>query len=191
MTVRGVLTPINRTGFHKSNDISVLRKASYEETEKVLLKAAAFSQIDELKGVTEKVILGQTIRGGTGLCQGMIDPEKVRSYVFKTETEKLDYIETDIKATPINTVQHNLSYSHYTSPYWDHSRSMLMSNPNLSPLTSPMHSHMTPNYTVNPSRSVSYRYQSPSYGQSVNHPVSPMYQVGGKIPYLNLAHKQE
>lgn len=52
MTVRGSLTPINRNGINRVRDVSVLRKASFEETADVMFGAAVFSEIDELKGVS-------------------------------------------------------------------------------------------------------------------------------------------
>ena len=52
MTTRGTITPVNRNGINRVRDVSVLRKASFEETADVLFGAAAFSEIDELKGVS-------------------------------------------------------------------------------------------------------------------------------------------
>jgi DNA-directed RNA polymerase II subunit RPB1 len=58
MSVRGNLTPINRNGINRVRDVSVLRKASFEETADVLFGAAVFSEIDELRGVSERIIFG-------------------------------------------------------------------------------------------------------------------------------------
>lgn len=46
MSVRGNLTPINRNGINRVRDVSVLRKASFEETADVMFGAAVFSEID-------------------------------------------------------------------------------------------------------------------------------------------------
>ena len=59
--MRGALTPINRAGINRAKDISVLRKASYEETAEMLFGAAVFSEKDKLKGISEKVIFGQPV----------------------------------------------------------------------------------------------------------------------------------
>lgn len=58
MTCRGTIVPINRHGINRVTDISVLRKASFEETMDMLYEAAAFSITDNLKGVSERIIFG-------------------------------------------------------------------------------------------------------------------------------------
>lgn len=46
------MVPVNRHGINRVTDISVLRKASFEESMDMLYEAAAFSVCDELKGVS-------------------------------------------------------------------------------------------------------------------------------------------
>lgn len=46
MTTRGILTPVNRNGINRVRDVSVLRKASYEETTDILFSASVFSEVD-------------------------------------------------------------------------------------------------------------------------------------------------
>ena len=46
MTTRGALTPINRNGINRVKDVSVLRKASFEETADIMFGAATFSEVD-------------------------------------------------------------------------------------------------------------------------------------------------
>ena len=43
MATRGFLTAINRNGINRVRDVSILRKASFEETTDVLFGAAVFS----------------------------------------------------------------------------------------------------------------------------------------------------
>ena len=43
MSMRGFITPVNRNGINRVKDVSVLRKASYEETADILFSAAVFS----------------------------------------------------------------------------------------------------------------------------------------------------
>lgn len=61
MSMRGFITPVNRNGINRVKDVSILRKASYEETADILFGAAVFSERDFLKGVSEKVIFGQPV----------------------------------------------------------------------------------------------------------------------------------
>jgi len=43
MSTRGSLTAINRNGINRVRDVSILRKASFEETTDILFGAAVFS----------------------------------------------------------------------------------------------------------------------------------------------------
>ena len=83
MTVRGSLTPINRHGINRARDISILRKASFEETGDMLFEAAAFSQQDKLNGVSERILFGAYPKLGTKVCEVMVNPNAVEDYVYK------------------------------------------------------------------------------------------------------------
>ena len=72
MTRAGRLMSVDRYGINK-NDIGPLAKASFEETEKILLKAALFGEVDPVTGVSANIMTGQTIRGGTSFSQIMLD----------------------------------------------------------------------------------------------------------------------
>lgn len=81
--MRGFITPVNRNGINRVKDISVLRKASYEETAEILFGAAVFSEKDKLKGISEKVIFGQPVEIGTSSFKIMIDQDQVYSFQTK------------------------------------------------------------------------------------------------------------
>jgi DNA-directed RNA polymerase II subunit RPB1 len=72
MTRAGRLMPVDRNGINK-NDIGPLAKASFEETEKILLNAALFGEIDPVTGVSANIMTGQPIRGGTAFFQVLLD----------------------------------------------------------------------------------------------------------------------
>jgi DNA-directed RNA polymerase beta' subunit len=74
MTRSGRLMSVDRYGINK-NDIGPLAKASFEETEKILLNAALFSEVDPVTGVSANIMTGQTIRGGTAFSQIMLDQD--------------------------------------------------------------------------------------------------------------------
>lgn len=81
--MRGFITPVNRNGINRVKDVSVLRKASYEETADILFASAVFSERDFLKGVSEKVIFGQPVEMGTNSFKIMIDPTEVSNFKAK------------------------------------------------------------------------------------------------------------
>ena len=72
MTRAGRLMSVDRYGINK-NDIGPLAKASFEETEKILLRAALFGEIDPITGVSANIMMGQPIRGGTSFSQILLD----------------------------------------------------------------------------------------------------------------------
>ena len=72
MTHGGRLMSVDRYGINKM-DNGPLAKASFEETEKVLLKAALFGEMDAVTGVSANIMTGQTIRAGTAYSQILLD----------------------------------------------------------------------------------------------------------------------
>jgi len=72
MTRNGRLMSVDRYGINK-NDSGPLAKACFEETEKILLKAALFGEMDPVTGVSANIMTGQTIRAGTAFSQVLLD----------------------------------------------------------------------------------------------------------------------
>ena len=72
MTRAGRLMSADRHGINKM-DIGPLAKASFEETERILLNAAVYGEMDPVTGVSANIMLGQTIRGGTGFFSILFD----------------------------------------------------------------------------------------------------------------------
>ena len=72
MTRVGKLLSVDRYGINKQ-DIGPLAKASFEETEKILLKAALYGEIDPITGVSANIMTGQPIKGGTGFSEILLD----------------------------------------------------------------------------------------------------------------------
>ena len=68
MTMDGTVKQIGRHGV-AGEKASVLSRAAFEVTVDNLLDAAIHGETDELKGVTENVIVGQPIRLGTGAVE--------------------------------------------------------------------------------------------------------------------------
>jgi DNA-directed RNA polymerase II subunit RPB1 len=68
----GRLMSVDRYGINKL-DIGPLAKASFEETERILLKAAVFGEMDRVTGVSANIMTGQPIRGGTAFVDILLD----------------------------------------------------------------------------------------------------------------------
>lgn len=65
MTYSGTIKSIGRHGL-SGEKVGVLGRAAFEETIKHLINASAFSEEEKLVGVTENIIVGQTVPVGTG-----------------------------------------------------------------------------------------------------------------------------
>ncbi|KAF2439461.1 beta and beta-prime subunits of DNA dependent RNA-polymerase [Karstenula rhodostoma CBS 690.94] len=84
MTFKGAVFGITRFGLQKTRD-SVLQLASFEKTPDHLFEAAAKGKIDNIDGVSECIIMGQSVKLGTGSME-----------VYRP----LEFQEGDIKAKP-------------------------------------------------------------------------------------------
>ena len=87
MTRFGRLMSIDRYGINK-NDIGTLAKASFEETEKILLKAALFGEVDPVTGVSANIMMGQPIRGGTAFSQILMDDQMLGKLLESVDVDK-------------------------------------------------------------------------------------------------------
>lgn len=65
MTARGHLMAITRHGINRA-DTGALMRCSFEETVEILLEAAATGELDDCRGVSENIMLGQLAPLGTG-----------------------------------------------------------------------------------------------------------------------------
>nr|YP_009772169.1 RNA polymerase beta'' subunit [Zornia diphylla]QIT03037.1 RNA polymerase beta'' subunit [Zornia diphylla] len=78
------------------NTQSFISEASFQETARVLAKAALRGRIDWLKGLKENVVLGGMIPVGTGLKKG-IHPSKLRQHTKSPSEKKKFLFEGEIK----------------------------------------------------------------------------------------------
>jgi len=72
MTQRGLLMAITRHGINR-NDTGALMRCSFEETVEILLEAAGFGELDDCRGVSENIMLGQLAPMGTGEFDVIMD----------------------------------------------------------------------------------------------------------------------
>lgn len=87
MTLTGRVRQVGRHGVVGEKE-SVLARATFETTVKHLIDAAARAEIDELKGVTENVVVGSTlITVGTGLTEILMQFGKASSEESEEEKE--------------------------------------------------------------------------------------------------------
>ena len=98
MTNKGKLMAITRHGINRTLS-GPLMKCSFEETINVLIDATINSEKDDLKGVTENIMLGKMTKAGTGCVDLHLDIDKltkndhiikytIKERVYKNETNK-------------------------------------------------------------------------------------------------------
>lgn len=107
MTRSGGLMSIDRYGINK-NDIGTLAKASFEETEKILLKAALFGEVDPVTGISANIMMGQPIRGGTAFSQIMLDDQMLIELLKAIDT-KANVLDEEAEDDNLDHLYSNLS----------------------------------------------------------------------------------
>ena len=78
MTWHGYMTPVTRHGINR-NDTGALMRCSFEETVEILLDAAATGELDDCRGVSENIMLGQLAPVGTGEVEVLMDAEMLNT----------------------------------------------------------------------------------------------------------------
>ncbi|KAM7206744.1 hypothetical protein V8F33_000387 [Rhypophila sp. PSN 637] len=80
MTYRGSIAAVTRHGINRA-DTGALMRCSFEETVEILLDAAAFGELDDCRGISENVMLGQMAPMGTGHFDIFLDPNMLETVI--------------------------------------------------------------------------------------------------------------
>ena len=88
MTNIGTLTSIDRHGLNKL-DTDPLSRASFEKTVDQLITAAVFNEVDYMKSVSSRIMAGLCIKGGTGLCNLIVDKDLLENSEYTTDIGQL------------------------------------------------------------------------------------------------------
>ncbi|OBA20992.1 DNA-directed RNA polymerase II largest subunit [Metschnikowia bicuspidata var. bicuspidata NRRL YB-4993] len=84
MTARGHLMAITRHGINRA-ETGALMRCSFEETVEILLDAGAAAELDDCRGISENVILGQMPPLGTGAFDVMVDEKMLQDSSVGTD----------------------------------------------------------------------------------------------------------
>ncbi|KAF2148296.1 putative DNA-dependent RNA polymerase II largest subunit [Myriangium duriaei CBS 260.36] len=82
MTARGNLMAVTRHGINRA-DTGALMRCSFEETVEILFDAASSGELDDCRGVSENIILGQLAPSGTGEFDILLDREMLGTVVSR------------------------------------------------------------------------------------------------------------
>jgi DNA-directed RNA polymerase beta' subunit len=100
MTQTGSFTSINRHGIGKLN-IDPLAKASFEMTVEQLLNASMFGDKDKMNSVSSRIMVGRSIKGGTGLCDILLDHEVLENSEYIERKDKIHRTFNELTQTEI------------------------------------------------------------------------------------------
>ena len=104
MTNTASITSIDRHGVGRM-DIEPLGKASFEKTFEQFVNAAIFNEVDHLKNVSSRIMVGKSFLGGTGLCELLLDTDIIlnseKGSQYKLET-MINYIKENVLLKEIN-----------------------------------------------------------------------------------------
>lgn len=78
MCARGTLMAVTRHGINRA-DTGALMRCSFEETVEILFEAASSGELDDCRGVSENIILGQLAPSGTGEFDILLDQEMLKT----------------------------------------------------------------------------------------------------------------
>jgi len=89
MTNKGSLMSIDRFGINRG-DIGPLARSSFEVTEPQFTNGSTFGEVDNCKGVSARIMLGQLIEGGTGDFGLLLDEDMLLRNKFEIKKEEED-----------------------------------------------------------------------------------------------------
>jgi hypothetical protein len=113
MTNTGNITSIDRHGINRL-DTDPLSRASFEKTVEQLLMASAFNEVDHMRSVSSRIMAGRCIKGGTGLCEIMVDNDIIENSEYGTQasyiTTNRAMLETNAQIDDIMTQEIDMGF---------------------------------------------------------------------------------
>jgi DNA-directed RNA polymerase II subunit RPB1 len=89
MTSKGNFMAITRHGINRQ-EVGCLMRCSFEETVDVLMDAAAYSERDPMKGVSENIMLGQLAKIGTGSFDLLLNVDECKKAMPLSINNRMD-----------------------------------------------------------------------------------------------------
>ncbi len=85
MTLNGTLMSVDRHGMNKS-DNEPLARVSFEKMVEQLITSAVFNEVDNMKSVSSRIMAGLVVKGGTGMCDVILDTDLLEKSQYIEET---------------------------------------------------------------------------------------------------------
>ena len=111
MTNTGNITSIDRHGINRL-DTDPLSRASFEQPIEQLIMASAFNEVDNMRSVSSRIMAGRCFKGGTGLCDILIDNELIENSEYNNQLNEIlnlkkDQIEINTAIESFNKIESN------------------------------------------------------------------------------------
>ena len=177
MTTRGYLMAITRHGINRQNT-GVLMRASFEETVDILFEAAAHSEVDHLRGVSENIMLGNLAPAGTGCFDLFLNEAMLQDAHEVQRGANNVFFEADAGGTaaPTPWTQQTPGYDIYSPGFG----SQTPTNASFSPSAA---STFSPAWSPNPDQAGFSPAASPGGGFSPFSAPSPSFQPSSPAHY--------
>ncbi len=94
MTNTGNITSIDRHGINRL-DTDPLSRASFEKTVEQLIMASAFNEVDHMRSVSSRIMAGRCFKGGTGICDVLVDNELIENSEYNNQINEVLNIKKD------------------------------------------------------------------------------------------------
>jgi DNA-directed RNA polymerase II subunit RPB1 len=85
MTMGGGLMSVDRYGMNKSEN-EPLARISFEKMVEQIITAAVFNESDNMKSVSSRIMAGLVVKGGTGMCNVLLDTDLLEKSEYLEET---------------------------------------------------------------------------------------------------------
>ena len=93
MTHLGEIISVDRHGLNKVN-IDPMTRASFEKIMEYFINASLFNEVDTMKAMSSRIMVGRVIPGGTGAFELLLDTEKIKNseYIDDETSGRSEYI---------------------------------------------------------------------------------------------------
>ena len=99
MTNTGNITSIDRHGINRL-DTDPLSRASFEKTVEQLIMASAFNEVDHMRSVSSRIMAGRCIKGGTGICEIIMDNEQIENSEYGSQLSYITVPGIELETNP-------------------------------------------------------------------------------------------
>jgi DNA-directed RNA polymerase II subunit RPB1 len=94
MISKGTILSVDRFGII-TGDTGPLARSSFEQTEPQFTNGASFAELDNVKGISANIMLGQVIKSGTGSFGVMLDEDMIINSISEEEEDEEDNIQIE------------------------------------------------------------------------------------------------